>query len=115
MKLVRQEVDGAILSTSQQAHVNLWLVMFLGMHLESASKQWGFLHTSYAATASTESFPIGFPEACYAIVITPTRNGTYNGLYNKFPSIISNTLTSFIWGMSEQGGEAYATYLAIGE
>lgn len=78
-------------------------------------KQWGLLHTTYAATASTDSFPIGFTEACYAIVITPTRNGTYNGLYNKFPSIISNTLTSFIWGMSEQGGEAYATYLAIGE
>lgn len=41
MKLVRQEVGGVILSTSQQAHVNLQLVMFLGMHLESASKQWG--------------------------------------------------------------------------
>lgn len=75
MKLVRQEVDGAILSTSQQAHVNLWLVMFLGMHLESASKQWGV--TAKGTTANTITYPVSVNDVLGLIACSTNTESAY--------------------------------------
>lgn len=78
-------------------------------------QQWGYVSCNYASNTQTDYFPIAFTTRCDAILLTATRNGTYAGLYDRFPSIISNTLTSFLWGMYEQNGPGYATYIAIGK
>jgi len=90
MKLVRQEVDGAILSTSQQAHVNLWLVMFLGMHLESASKQWGYV----AGTGVAITFPLKYSSKAFAVVVSPnTTSGSSTASQATGLSLTGFTIT----------------------
>lgn len=107
MKLVRQEVGGVILSTSQQAHVNLQLVMFLGMHLESVTKQWGF-----SKTKSTVTFPLTFN----SFVKVLTTYNDPNAGFTSYPfSATGVTLANFyIRSESNPSSEGCIAWCAIG-
>ena len=101
MKLVRQEVDGVILSTSQQAHVNLQLVMFLGMHLESASKQWGYKSDTSGESFYTITLPLAISTIYCPFVIGKNTAGPNNAEGN--PRFITSTQNSITFNSGISG------------
>ena len=100
-----------MLMTSQQAHVNLWLVMFLGMHLESASKQWG----TTSSFAIYKSITFSYPISCSTCYVASATTGSTGETALQITNIGVSSCTIYRHYTGNSGGSGIAYVIVIGK